>query len=704
MRIRRIQLINFKPYKKLILPNENDVFPRGLILIEGPNSTGKTSILDSIIWALWGPTAIGVKNEDLIKFGERYCRVMVEFEVDGKRYLIDRSYDRSAGMQVVLYQYDKSKGKFVDIASKSGEVSKKMQEVLQIDYKQALSTVMVRQGEVNELAVASPASLRELISKVYSLDLLEKVNDVLKKEENLLNEKLNELQSKYVPIERIEKQLKEKNNELESKKSNLKERKSELEGLKTKINELPNPNFIREIEATIVRIEDFQKQLVSMSKNIEESAKNMGITCEISMKVLDNEISKRDQLLQEKLKKLENIEKQVRKLSEEIGGLHGLNRELKDKISKLQKAEKVEEGEFEYRCPICGTPLSKEKMEDIVSHYEREIEENNSTIENLVKKRNVLEEERSKTRIEKEKILVEKSNLKLLKKRLEELENNKKNLTDLKNKLKEMLSKEGYTDVQEILAKFNFKNLKELHQYVISLNEEYARKETEVDKLIEDISKIEREIDEFQREKEEMIKVDKEIKENKKILQHLMHLRRVLMKNFLSQWVVQKRLLGTIKHTAASYLLRFTCGQYSNVDLVPTKPTGERGSGILLTVLDESDGIVKSKDMLSFGDRTAVGLALRLGISKTMSRIKPLKESPQKTPRIRCVLLDEPLGGLDVSRRKEVVDQLVEDEGFEQIFLITHMEIDRKEEIPRVVVRKEGNVSVAEFIASKEET
>ncbi|MEX2701967.1 MAG: AAA family ATPase [Candidatus Baldrarchaeota archaeon] len=704
MRIRRIQLINFKPYKKLILPNENDVFPRGLILIEGPNSTGKTSILDSIIWALWGPTAIGVKNEDLIKFGERYCRVMVEFEVDGKRYLIDRSYDRSAGMQVVLYQYDESKGKFVDIASKSGEVSKKMQEVLQIDYKQALSTVMVRQGEVNELAVASPASLRELISKVYSLDLLEKVNDVLKKEENLLNEKLNELQSKYVPIERIEKQLKEKNDELESKKSRLKERKSELEGLKTKINELPNPNFIREIEATMVRIEDFQKQLVSMSKNIEESAKNMGITCEISMKVLDDEISKRDQLLQEKLKELENIEKQVRKLSEEIGGLHGLNRELKDKISKLQKAEKVEEGEFEYRCPICGTPLSKEKMEDIVSHYEREIEENNSTIENLVKKRNVLEEERSKTRIEKEKILVEKSNLKLLKKRLEELENNKKNLTDLKNKLKEMLSKEGYTDVQEMLAKFNFKNLKELHQYVISLNEEYARKETEIDKLIEDISKIEREIDELRREKEEMIKIDKEIKENKKILQHLMHLRRVLMKNFLSQWVVQKRLLGTIKHTAASYLLRFTCGQYSNVDLVPTKPTGERGSGILLTVLDESDGIVKSKDMLSFGDRTAVGLALRLGISKTMSRIKPLKESPQKTPRIRCVLLDEPLGGLDVSRRKEVVDQLVEDEGFEQIFLITHMEIDRKEEIPRVIVRKEGNVSVAEFIASKEET
>jgi len=695
--------MNFKPYKKLILPNEKDVFPRGLILIEGPNSTGKTSILDSIIWALWGPTAIGVKNEDLIKFGERRCRVMVEFEVDGKKYLIDRSYDRTAGMQVVLYQYDENKGKFVDIASKSGDVSKKIQEILQIDYKQALSTVMVRQGEVSELAVASPASLRELISKVYSLDLLEKVNDVLKKEENLLNEKLNELQSKYVPIERIEKQIKEKSSELENIKTKLKKLKEKLNELETKINELPNPNFIREIESTIVRIEDFEKQLVSMNKNIEESAKNMDITCEITTKVLDDEISKREQLLQEKLKELENIETQIRKLSEEIGGLQGLNRELEDKINKLQKAEKVEIGEFAYRCPICGTPLSKEKMEDIVRHYKKEIEENNLTIENLIKRRKNLEEECKKSHVEKEKILVEKSNLMSLKKRLEELENNEKNLIDLKNKFKEMLGKEGYNSVKEMLTKFNFKSLKELHQYIINLNEEYARKDTEVNKLVEDINKIEKEITDLQREKEEMEKIDKEIKETKKIQQHVTHLRRVLMKNFLSQWVVQKRLLGTIKHTAANYLLRFTCGQYSNVDLVPTKPTGERGSGILLTVLDESDGIIKSKDMLSFGDRTAVGLALRLGISKTMSRIKPLKESPQKTPRIRCVLLDEPLGGLDISRRKEVVDQLVEDEGFEQIFLITHMEIDRKEEIPRVIVRKEGNISVAEFVASKQE-
>lgn len=703
MRIRKIQLINFKPYKKLILPNEKDIFPRGLILIEGPNSTGKTSILDSIIWALWGPTAIGTRNEDLIKFGERFCRVIIEFEVDGKKYLIDRSYDRSSGMKVVLYQYDENKGKFIDIASKSGEVGKKIEEILQIDYKQALSTVMVRQGEVNELAVASPASLRELISKVYSLDLLEKVNDVLKKEENLLNEKLNELQRSFIPIERIENQLTEKTNELKTKKLQLKEKEDKLKELKSKIKELPSPDLIRKIESDIIRINSVREDLLTSNKNIEEFAKKIGIIHEISVKTIEEEVNKRDEQLQEKLKEMDALENELRNLSEKIGGLQGINKELEDKITRLQKAEKVEEGEFEYRCPTCGTTLSKEKMEDIVSHYKEEIENNKLTIEELSKRRKNLKEKREETRKEKEKILVEKSNLISLRKRLEELEEKRKNLTNLENQFKEMLSKIGYSSIEDMLSKFNFTNLNELNQYVNDLSDNITRIDVEIKKLNEDIGRIESEITKLQKEKEEMLKLEKEIKETKKVLQHITYLRKVLMKNFLSQWVVQKRLLGTIKHTAASYLLRFTCGQYSNVDLVPTKATGERGSGILLTVLDESDGIVKNKDMLSFGDRTAVGLALRLGISKTMSRIKPLKESPQKTPRIRCVLLDEPLGGLDTSRRKEVIDQLVEDEGFEQIFLITHMEVERKTEIPRVVVRREGNISVAEFVASKQE-
>ena len=88
---------------------------------------------------------------------------------------------------------------------------------------------------------------------------------------------------------------------------------------------------------------------------------------------------------------------------------------------------------------------------------------------------------------------------------------------------------------------------------------------------------------------------------------------------------------------------------------------------MILKIWDERDKAWKKTTQLSYGDRTAISLGLRLGISRTMSSIRPLKDSPILIPRVRTVLLDEPLGGLDKLRREAVVRTLVNDQSFEQI-------------------------------------
>ncbi|MFX1369143.1 MAG: AAA family ATPase, partial [Promethearchaeota archaeon] len=54
MRILRIEVKSFKPFRDLVLPNDDEDLPDGLILIRGPNSTGKSSLFEAILWTLWG--------------------------------------------------------------------------------------------------------------------------------------------------------------------------------------------------------------------------------------------------------------------------------------------------------------------------------------------------------------------------------------------------------------------------------------------------------------------------------------------------------------------------------------------------------------------------------------------------------------------------------------------------------------------------
>ena len=76
-------------------------------------------------------------------------------------------------MAVVLFS--KKGNAWKRIADKSKSVSTKLDEILSIELKQALSTLLVRQGEVAVIANATPTVLRNLLVQVYDIDLLRRM-------------------------------------------------------------------------------------------------------------------------------------------------------------------------------------------------------------------------------------------------------------------------------------------------------------------------------------------------------------------------------------------------------------------------------------------------------------------------------------------------------------------------------------------------
>jgi len=157
------------------------------------------------------------------------------------------------------------------------------------------------------------------------------------------------------------------------------------------------------------------------------------------------------------------------------------------------------------------------------------------------------------------------------------------------------------------------------------------------------------------------------------------------VRRFVSEYMVVKRLVKNIAFTTNKYIKHFTSGQYSDLIL---DLSGTRKTGLSLKIKDNFNGVHESIEVLSGGDKTALGMALRLSISELMSKIRPTKESPKKNPKIDFLLLDEPLAALDETRRERVLNYLVKSKTFSQIFLITHTAIPSDIQVHKILVEK----------------
>ena len=151
-------------------------------------------------------------------------------------------------------------------------------------------------------------------------------------------------------------------------------------------------------------------------------------------------------------------------------------------------------------------------------------------------------------------------------------------------------------------------------------------------------------------------------------------------------------MLANIQQSTRGYIYLFTRGRYSELYLEPT-----RTKTLNMSIKDEELGFVKSQTLLSGGDKAAIGLGLRIGVSGLLKRIRPMKSSPYEPPKMDILVLDEPLGSLDEARRSKVIEGLVAEKKFSQIFLITHTNIRRRFRAPLISITSSSSGSRASY-------
>jgi DNA repair exonuclease SbcCD ATPase subunit len=689
MKLLKLEVKNFKPFRDLTLPQDDIEFPNGLVIIKGPNSTGKSSLLESILWSLWGPDSIGLTNDELISFSSTFCHVILQFEVAGARYKVDRNYNSADGMSVVLFM--KQGEAWKRIADKSRSVAAKLDEILCLELKQALNTLLVRQGEVAAIANSTPTVLRNLLMDIYDIDILKKMSTHLDHYESDLGAKIDGLTKDYRRPEDLREEAQRIETRIDELKESLKSRSEVIESAEKMLKDIPDAKSLQNISEITRKIEQDNRDLSRQSKQLEIDLSKAGIR-DADETLIQARIDSLKKVIERTENEKDDLDVLQKEVNQEIGGINGTSRDLEKKIATLQESSGSDE---DSTCPTCSQPLTPKQRDNLIAEYKKAIKAGAAKIRELEQKRKeyVSASKDSDKRVKELSATIDAATkVQETKGKVDAIQ---AEITTSEEELSKLLSSTGVKNIDVLLTKFNVTSLSELQMEVkaqnVRLNE--AKKGTK--EIADRIIREEIQISDLKGKEVQMEQMGVEIQEMKRLDEHAKYVRRKLVSGFVADYVFQKRLIGIIRSATNQYVRFFTNNQYTSIDLEPTQSTKRSGAGLLLKIWDERDQAWKKTGQLSYGDRTAISLGLRLGISRTMSSIRPLRDSPVITPRVRTVMLDEPLGGLDKFRREAVVTNLVNDKNFEQIFLITHTDVQGWEGVPVIDVAKEGSSSTA---------
>jgi DNA repair protein SbcC/Rad50 len=189
--------------------------------IVGPNGSGKSALLDAISWVLFGRSRehsiVGRKTnrqrDSVINDSADSCEVSLEFEVEGSRFLVNRTIDRGKGGWRVQFKHLTSSGE--ENIKEKGKIDPIIEQELGVTYDVFFSSSFITQGDSSRFMGASVAKRLELLSDILDLSAYDRClteTKRLAKETNekqlLLESKADEWREKSSNIDELEDQLK----------------------------------------------------------------------------------------------------------------------------------------------------------------------------------------------------------------------------------------------------------------------------------------------------------------------------------------------------------------------------------------------------------------------------------------------------------------------------------------------------------------
>lgn len=378
-----IHIQNFLSIQNITLPLNNC----GLVLLNGKNldnsslnnnGAGKSSILEAIVFALYGRTLRGLKGDAVIHrlAGNNMHVILNITDDDGTPYQIARYRKHVTNKsKSLLYRCG------VDITPKSeADFDRYIANLLQADYS-TFTASLLYSAESFKFSTATDSEIKKTFDTMLGLDVLSKaleltrsqLKDTVKELTKLRNDK-SECEHQLVKLSDKEQQLQFLQQKFDSDK-------------KVKMRQLDESITVLQDKSQLLKDEhnSLQHQVVEAKDKLESAIKQLDVKNDELQQLdeLKDELRKLESEHDELVLKKSTYKKSIIANDHEIERLQKSINAAQIKIDKLEKKKQDLIQTIGQPCPTCGSPLTAEKIESAQQQYNDDIQEIQDDIANI---------------------------------------------------------------------------------------------------------------------------------------------------------------------------------------------------------------------------------------------------------------------------------------------------------------------------------
>ncbi len=372
MKLVNLKLDNFRNYKTA----EVD-FPEGLTGVIGTNGAGKSSLMETIAWTLYGNAAARTSKEQIKRQSSstnEICRTILEFEISNDHYQVVREMkgaNLSSDASVFVNKKIAARG----IRATLEYITK----ILGLDREAFFTSFFAKQKELNALSDLQPAERKNLIIKMLGIDDIDKATELIRLDMRDVATKIEVLKERVFDENVLKVELESKLKERESSEKRRMEKKEkrdvfeiDLKNLKSSIER----EWERKNEHTCL-LQTYsikQSELKSTQENLVKYLDERGelLSKKAELQKLEKSIAEYEEIkkISEEMMKLKGEQKLVNELTDRKNHLQNELKNLKEKTREFKNVSETLKNKVDL---IEETKLALEKYENLLEEVREKL-------------------------------------------------------------------------------------------------------------------------------------------------------------------------------------------------------------------------------------------------------------------------------------------------------------------------------------------